>query len=225
MIGKNKLADIKVFAAKHKPNFMGIIEVDLRRNENNVNENSTNALSTIQVYEKLKIDGYKLILPASWEKHNKARIVVYADEEMNVSMKSPGGNESHLQNILLEIGFGRAKKHLVSFYYREWKSCVTGNASQADQYRDLELLINIRRRSLSKDQDFLALGDMNLCAFKWDDPGYAHKDTADMVKDFMLEENCYQLVNKYTGLRLVNGVMQGSCIDHLTVNCVENFQS
>jgi hypothetical protein len=55
LIGKNKLADIKEFAAKHKPNFMGIIEVDLRRNENNVDENSTNALSTIQVHKNSKL--------------------------------------------------------------------------------------------------------------------------------------------------------------------------
>ena len=82
---------------------------------------------------------------------------------MNVKVKNPPDEEAHLQNILLEIGFGRAKKHIVNFYYRGWKSCVTGNSSQADQYKDLELLMNIWRRSLSNDQDFIALGDMNLC--------------------------------------------------------------
>ena len=89
--------------------------------------------STEQVQDKLRIYGYKLILPASWLAHDKARIIVYADEEMNVKVKNPPDEEAHLQNILLEIGFGRAKKHIVNFYYRGWKSCVTGNSSQADQ--------------------------------------------------------------------------------------------
>ena len=94
---------------------MSIIEVDLRRDENNTNENSTNVFSTEQVQDKLRIDGYKLILPASWLAHDKARIIVYADEEMNVKVKNPPNEESHLKNILLEIGFGRAKKHIVNF--------------------------------------------------------------------------------------------------------------
>ena len=83
ILGKNKILDIKLFAAKHKPHFMGISEVDLTRDENNTNDNSTNILSTEQVKEKLKIEGYRIILPHSWQKHNKARIIVDADEEMN----------------------------------------------------------------------------------------------------------------------------------------------
>ena len=87
---------------------MSISEVDLRRNEKNTNDQSTNELSTEQVHDKLKIEGYKLILPASWQKYDKARIIVFADEEMSVTVKKPLDDEAHLQNILLEIGFGRA---------------------------------------------------------------------------------------------------------------------
>ena len=95
----------------------------------------------------------------------------------------------------------KSKKHIVNFYYREWKSCVTGNRTAADQFEDLSLLMNIWRRSVRKDQDFLALGDMNLCSMKWDDPGYPHKA-------FMIEENCYQLVNKHTRIQKVNEEIQ-----------------
>ena len=195
-LAKHKIEDVKKFAVKHKPQFMGINEVDLRRNESNTNEKSTNQLSTNQIHEKLKIEGYKLILPASWMKHDKARIIVYVDEEINVKVKNPNDEECHIQNILLEVGFGKSKKHLVGFYYREWKSCVTGLGSQEHQYRNLEILVNIWRKFLVKDQDFVALGDMNLCALKWNDQGYIFKDMAELVKDFMMEENCYQLVRE-----------------------------
>lgn len=223
LITKKKIDDVRIFAAKHKPHFISLSEVDLRRNEHNLNYNSTNELSTEQVFETLKIEGYRIILPPSWLRHNKARIIVFADEEINVNVKANQNEESHLQSILLEVGFGRTKKHLVNFYYREWKSCVTGSRAPGDQQQDLALMMDVWRRAVTSDQDFLALGDMNLCAMKWDEPGYSHKPLAELVKDFMIEENCYQLVNKYTRVQNVNGEIQRSCIDHVTVNCVEKI--
>ena len=70
LISKHKIEDIKTFATRHRPHFMGISEVDLRRNESNCNLDSTNEFSTSQVHESLKIDGYRLILPSSWEIHD-----------------------------------------------------------------------------------------------------------------------------------------------------------
>ena len=64
-LAHRKIDDIKLFAQKYKPDFMGISEVDLRRDENNKTENSTNILSTGQVYEKMNIEGYRLFLPPS----------------------------------------------------------------------------------------------------------------------------------------------------------------
>ena len=150
------------------------------------------------------------MLPPSWLKFNKARIIVFVDEEINVKLKDTTDEESHLQSILLEVGFEKSKKHMVNFYYREWKSCVTGNRTVADQIEDLSLLMNIWRRSVRKDQDFLALGDMNLCSMKWDDPGYPHKALAELVKDFMIEENCCQIVDQYTRVRQVGDSVQRS---------------
>ena len=36
----------------------------------------------------------------------------------------------------------------------------------------------------------------------------------------MHEENCSQLIDNFTRIRSVNGVLQRSCLDHATVNCV-----
>ena len=112
---------------------MAISEVDLRRNENNKNEENNNELSTIQVHERFKIDGYRLILPLSWEVLGKARIIVYASEEVKASIKKLNDDENYIQNISLDVGFGRSKTHVVCFFYREWKSCITNENSRESQ--------------------------------------------------------------------------------------------
>ena len=85
--------------------------------------------------------------------------------------------------------------------------------------------MGIWRRYVAEDKDFLALGDINLCAKQWDEPGYTHSQLADLVKDFMMEENCCQVVDGYTRLRMVNGSMQRSCLDHVIVNCVDKISN
>ena len=225
LLSQHKIEDIRIFAARHKPHFMGISEINLKRNENNVNENSTNVLSTIQVHDIFKIEGYKIILPPSWLLHDTARIFVFVNDELNVKVKQVNDSETHLQNILLEAGFGKSKTHLVNFYYREWTNSVTGRSDSAAQYQDLSLLLDIWRRCTAEQKDFIALGDVNLCSKKWDEPGYPHTQLADLVKDFMMEENCCQVIDGYTRLRLVSGVIQRSCLDHVTVNCVDKISN
>ena len=113
-------------------------------------------------------------LSFSWEIHGKARIIVYASEEVKTKLKKPHDDETHIQNILLEVGFGRSKTHLVSFYYREWKFCITKGNSLESQELYLSQLIDIWRRCMNEDKEFLALGDMNLCSKQMNEPGYIH---------------------------------------------------
>ena len=82
------------------------------------------------------------------------------------------------------------------------------------------LLIDIWRNCTQGEKDFISLGDMNLCAKQCDEPTFQHKDLASLVKDFMYEENCSQLVNNFTRIRSVGGTVQRSCLDHVTTNCV-----
>ena len=120
----------------------------------------------------------------------------------------------------LEVGFGRASKHIYNFYYREWKSFVTGQSDTNTQLTDTKKLMNIWTRCCDSNKDFVSMGDMNLCALKWNDPGFPYPQLASLVHDFMLSENCDQLVNEYTRIRSVNGAIQRSCLDHITTNCV-----
>ena len=216
IISENKLDDIKNFAAKKKPHVMGILEVNMIHNENNRNPENKLEFSTKQVLEKFKINDYKIILPDSWESHNKARMLVNVAADLKVKKCSLHPDETHLQSGLLEVGFGRSSTHLVNLYYREWSSV---------QMEDLIKLLNIWTRCTNQNKDFLSLGDLNLCAKTWDEPGYRHASLANKVKDFMLAEDCTHLVTDYTRIRQVLQTTERSCLDQVITNCVSKMTS
>ena len=45
---------------------------------------------------------------------------------------------------------------------------------------------------------------MNLDAKKWDEPGYKLEKMANIVKEFMLEEDCNQIIDDYTEKSMVH---------------------
>ena len=75
------------------------------------------------------------------------------------------------------------------------------------------------RRCLAEDKDFVAMGDANLDAKQWLDPGYRHYEMAREVHSFLLGESCVQLVDDFTRTRLVGDILQRSALDHIIVNC------
>lgn len=222
---KNKIDDVKFFASRYNPDRMGISEINLNRNEQNLNDKSISELSTEQVHDLFKIEKYNIILPDSWMKHDKTRLLVYVHEELKVKRIKLKDDESHIQSIVLEVGYGKSKTHIYNYYYREWKSCVTGLDNINSQMSDLNLLMNIWRRCSSLNKDLISTGDMNLDAKLWDEPGYRLENLANLVKDFLITENCHQIMNEYTHIRSVQGVLQQSCLDHITVNCINKIIS
>ena len=218
-LSQHKIEDLKIATEKYKPHVIGIAEIDIKRRENEDNENTLTFFSTEQVHSMFSIEGYKIILPDSWLEHNIARVIVYVKDDLRVKVKHLNVDKNHLQSILLEIGFGKSKPHLFNYYYREWKSCV--RKSNQHQEEDLDHLLNIWRECTEDTtRDFVSIGDMNICAKKMDDEGYEHSLLAAKLKDFLLEENCAQLVDDYTRIRGVNGTIQHSALDHATVNCI-----
>ena len=63
------------------------------------------------------------------------------------------------------------------------------------------------------------MGDMNICAKRMLEPNYEHAGLASKLSDFLLEENCSQLVEDYTRIRKVGNEVQRSALDHVTINC------
>ena len=221
-IGENKIDDLKFTIQKYSPHIIGVSEVNIVRNEANKSESNT-ILSTAQVLEKFAIQNYKIFLPDSWTLFDKARVIVYAREDINVKQIKLDQFSTHLQCVNLEIGFGKSKKHFYSFFYREWTACVPQQSSS--QKDDLQLLLDNWRNNSTNNRDLITMGDMNLCAKKMDTQGFQYSDLASLIKDFEMEENCTQLVHDYTRLRLVNNELQRSCLDHVYVNCVSKMSA
>ena len=56
-----------------KPHCFGVIESDLYGHASP--NNNLKKYSKEEIYEKLKIDGYSIILPQTWETHGQARLI------------------------------------------------------------------------------------------------------------------------------------------------------
>ena len=126
-----------------------------------------------------------------------------------------------MPTITLEIGLGRATKTLVHYYYREWKNGVTGESDNSSQVVQMKQHINQWREIADSGRNFVILGDANLCALSWNEPNFTHKELAEVVNNFLLEESCFQLVNKATRVQTVGGQLKKSCLDHITTNVPE----
>ena len=221
-ISQNKLDDVKVAAGRLKPHIIGISEVNLKRSEVEI-DNPTTQFSTEQVHKVLFIPDYKIILPDSWTEHGVARIIVYVKDDLKVKVIHGSDEEKQLQEILIEIGYGRSKPHFFSFFYREWTSCV--RQSNRYQAEDLDHLLNNWRACTAVNKDFIAMGDMNICAVRMDTPNYEHANLANQLRDFLLEEDCTQLIDQYTRIRKVKDTIQRSALDHAVVNCIQKIST
>ena len=216
-LAKNKLDDIKLVVSKHKPEVIGVSEVNFKRDDDNIDEDKLNYLTTDQLKRKLYIPDYNVILPESWNQHGVARVVVFVKEDLQCKIKHPSQPTSHLQSITLKLGYGRSKTHFFNFYYREWTNWVRGDRTHQEE--DLDSLLDIWRECTENQSDFVAMGDMNICAKKMSDPNYVHAGLASKLSDFLLEENCSQLIDDYTRIRKVGQEIQRSALDHVTINC------
>lgn len=120
-------------------------EIDIKKSNGDNDNTSNNEFSTEQVNDFFMIHGYKIIFPDSWDTYNKARVMVYINEELNYKVWELNEDEKHVQSIVIEVGIGRSKRHICNFYYREWKSCVTALNDFTAQSNYLHIMMNIWR--------------------------------------------------------------------------------
>ena len=212
----SKLQDIKLFIQKKKPHVFGIIESDIYSPKST--NRRINRFTTAEVKSYLNIDGYTLELPDTWDTHGQARLLAYVSNDIKYNRKILVNSHTDLPSITLEVGLGRATKSIVNYYYREWTSGVSGDSSTPGQQDRLGRHISQWEESLSQDRDFVSLGDANLCAMSWNKPDFKHKNLANQVGSFLLDNSCHQLVNNYTRVQSYADTVQRSCLDHVTTN-------
>ena len=102
------VVDIKRFVEKNRPHIFGIIESNLHSVKSRCEWKRK--VTQKEIEDKLKIDGYNIELPDTWDAYGQARILVYVSEDLNYKRKFMDPNFKDLPNVTLEIGLGREKK-------------------------------------------------------------------------------------------------------------------
>ena len=108
---KNKVNEVKNIIETVNPHIMGCSECEL------TNEYDSKQLAS------LKIPGYQIILPKSWELHGYARVVVYIKKSLKYERIDTLEDE-HLQTIWLKCGFKNSKPGFFCNGYRNHKSKI-----------------------------------------------------------------------------------------------------
>ena len=108
-----KLNEIKQFLKSKKPHCFGIIESDLF---SPLSKNNRVKYTTDELKDILKVDGYRIEFPNSWNVHGQARLICYVSQEVKCTQKVLISDVDYLPTITLEIGLGRATKTLVHYY-------------------------------------------------------------------------------------------------------------
>ena len=215
----SKLVEIKQFINTRKPHCFGIIESGLFSHDSQVNRHRK--YSSTEIREKLKIDGYNIEFPSSWYTHGQARLICYVSDEIKYRRKHLNDGLDHIPSITLEVGLGKATKTTVHYYYREWTNGVTGESDNASQLVQLQQHVGQWEALVRSGRKFISLGDANVCAKHWNDHNFRNKNLSNEIQSFLLRESCTQLVNKYTRVQSVSGVLQRACLDHVTTNVPE----
>ena len=216
----DKLVDIKLFIEKNKPHLFGIIETDLHGQNSRIFRQNTLTIEDIK--DKLKVDGYSIEVPKTWEAHDQARLIVYVSDNVKVKKVDMHDSDNDLPSLTFEIGLGRERKTIVNYFYREWSSGVNGKRTFQDQKERLSRQVLHWKSLAARDRDLVILGDANLCAKIWNDADYPNdkKELANMITDFNLEDSLTQMVNDFTRTELKGDRLEQSCIDHIYTNCL-----
>ena len=206
----NKTAEIKKLVKEEKPHILGISEAELRKAVHNL--------------EKLKVPGYELLLPKSWEGSGRARLVVYVKKSIEYE-RVLDLELQNVQSIWIKAGFKNSSKVYFSHQYREHTNCM--GSSLADQREALRLQLGQWEEALAHGSpdvpnEVHVAGDMNLDSLKgrWLEPGYPLVTLARMVVDCCNANNLTQMVDTITRMQY-NSVEKKtcvSCIDHLYCN-------
>ena len=113
--------------------------------------------------------------------HGIARILIFAKNELKITVRDQSTAQSDLPTITCEIGLGNERKTIVNCFYREFTGAVSGLRDKASQIERLGRQITVWKNACSGTKDVVILGDANICASKWLEEDYHGKDLADMV--------------------------------------------
>ena len=101
---RNKMQEIKYIVQSHSPHILGVSETEIENNNFDV--------------DKLKVPGYDLILPKSWNNGDKTRVVVYVKKSFQYEHLDMLESNS-IQSIWIRGHFKNSKNIYFCHAYRE----------------------------------------------------------------------------------------------------------
>ena len=209
---QNKVAEIKNVVKDLNPHMFSVSECELK--------NSTNF-----DIGKLKVPGYNIHFPKSWNIHGYARILLYYKKSFDCP-RIHELEDDNLQTIWVKFGFKNSKAGYYCHTYREHTSNL-GNSLQA-QKEKLNLFVDQCESALvhgnpPEPNEIFVIGDINLDSYRgrWLKRDYHLYSLAQIVDEFCNNNNVSQLVEEITRAQY-NSVAEKtdvSCIDHIYKNC------
>ena len=121
---KYKVGEIKNIIKEEKPNILGLSECELKKE--NVDMNS------------LKVPGYDILLPKSWDLHGFARVVIYIKKTFNYQ-QIHDLEDSVVQTIWVKGGFKNGKQIYFCHGYREHSSMMGDSLNSQSNYLQIML--------------------------------------------------------------------------------------
>ena len=188
------MSEVKNLIKKESPHILGISETELKK--------------SLHSLDSLKVPGYDLILPKSWESCGKARVVIYIKKSL-VYEHLPDLEDSDIQSIWIKAGFKNTKKIYFSHLYREHTNSMGG--SIASQRAALEKMLRqwddaVVHGQPDEPNEVHIAGDMNLDCLdgRWLEPDYPLVTLSRMVMESCNMNNFSQMVDKVTRVQFMH---------------------
>ena len=208
---RNKVSEVRAIVYQHKPHIFGLSECELKKKDY-FDEDS------------LKISGYDIIYPKSWDLYGIARVLTYVKSSLDYERVLELEHDS-FQSIWLKGGFKNSKKILFCHAYREHTSTL-GNSLRS-QRKSLEIFVAQWEKASDlkiggESSEIHVAGDMNLDSLdgRWFSQTYHLHSLAKVLHEACNIIGMSQLVKLPTRFQYnsVAGTTSISCIDHVYSN-------
>ena len=206
---KNKVSEIKNIIKQHNPHILGLSECELKKKNNQFDENV------------LKIPGYNIIYPKSWNLVGQARVIVYVKKSLDY-VQVQDLEDPAVQSVWIKGGFKKGKKIYFCHGYRE-HTTLAGITQQ----ENLEKFLNqwedaTSHNNPSEPNEVHVSGDMNLDCLddRWLRNDYPLVSLSRLVNSCCNVNNFSQLVQEVTRVQYnsVRNTTDISCLDHVYSN-------
>ena len=208
---RHKVFEVKQIVKEESPIILGLSEIEIKKGPN-------------FDIKKMKIPGYELLLPKSWESDGFARVAVYVKKTFSYSQVHDLEDEL-VQSIWLKGGYKNSKQIYFCHGYREHQSSLGKSINDQKQYLD-RFLSQWEAATLHgnppEPNEVRVCCDMNIDMYndRWLKSDYPLLSLSKLVQSACTVSNFYQLVSGITRSQYnsVSNKTETSCIDHVYCN-------